>query len=145
MPEAESSLPRLLIADDNVDAVKLLALLLRNHFFCVEAYTLDAVVTALDTMQLDVVLLDLTFQGTPFMETAKRIIALGKRLPPIVLLTGREFEQLDTVKELLRPYAYLKKPAETSVILMVLQEAAKTPHSEEPIRIPPPMTQAEVQ
>jgi CheY-like chemotaxis protein len=130
MPEAESSLPRLLIADDNVDAVKLLALLLRNHFFCVEAYTLDAVVTALDTMQLDVVLLDLTFQGTPFMETAKRIIALGKRLP---------------VKELLRPYAYLKKPAETSVILMVLQEAAKTPHSEEPIRIPPPMTQAEVQ
>lgn len=117
-----ADLPRLLYADDNVDAVRFGAIAMRNEFVCDEAYTVESTVVKLTHGRFDVVLLDLTFDGEHFEHTAM-LIASIPNLPPIVVLTGRDLHMLGKVRELLNPYACLKKPTEKDVIVNALRAA----------------------
>lgn len=121
----ETPVPTLLLADDNVDALKMLRILLqdqRKEFICVETYTVDDTVAALQERHFDAMLLDLQFIGENFEQTLARISKIPN-LPPVVVLTGRDMHELSTVWALLDPYACLHKPADVETVSAALRAA----------------------
>jgi DNA-binding NtrC family response regulator len=83
--------PRILIADDQTDVLEALRLLLKGEGYQIEAVTSPAaVVTALETRDFDVVLMDLNYtrdttSGQEGLDLLSRIRAIDAVLPVIVM------------------------------------------------------------
>jgi DNA-binding NtrC family response regulator len=83
--------PRILIADDQTDVLEALRLLLKGEGFQIEAVTSPAaVVTALETRDFDVVIMDLNYtrdttSGQEGLDLLSRIRAIDSVLPVIVM------------------------------------------------------------
>jgi DNA-binding NtrC family response regulator len=83
--------PRILIADDQTDVLEALRLLLKGEGFQIEAVTSPAaVVTALETRDFDVVIMDLNYtrdttSGQEGLDLLSRIRAIDAVLPVIVM------------------------------------------------------------
>jgi len=83
--------PRILIADDQTDVLEALRLLLKGEGFQIEAVTSPAaVVTALETRDFDVVIMDLNYtrdttSGQEGLDLLSRIQAIDSVLPVIVM------------------------------------------------------------
>ncbi len=83
--------PRILIADDQTDVLEALRLLLKSEGYQIEAVTSpSAVVTALETRDFDVVIMDLNYtrdttSGQEGLDLLSRIRAIDTVLPVIVM------------------------------------------------------------
>src|SRR5271170_8440143 len=83
--------PRILIADDQTDVLEALRLLLKGEGYQIEAVTSPpAVVTALETRDFDVVIMDLNYtrdttSGQEGLDLLSRIQAIDSVLPVIVM------------------------------------------------------------
>ena len=86
-----AAVPRILIADDQTDVLEALRLLLKGEGYQIEAVTSPAaVVTALETRDFDVVIMDLNYtrdttSGQEGLDLLSRIRAIDAVLPVIVM------------------------------------------------------------
>src|SRR5450755_2887937 len=86
-----ASAPRILIADDQTDVLEALRLLLKSEGYQIEAVTSPgAVITALETRDFDVVIMDLNYtrdttSGQEGLDLLSRIQAIDSVLPVIVM------------------------------------------------------------
>ncbi len=92
-PEADTQLPRILIADDQPDVLEALRLLLKGHGYLTESVASPAaLLDSLTTKQFDLVLMDLNYardttSGREGLDVLAQIQAVDGA-PPIVVMTG---------------------------------------------------------
>src|SRR6188768_484902 len=125
---APSSMSRLriLAADDQADILEALALLLKGNDFALEtARSPQEVLRAVETRDLDVVLIDLNYardttSGKEGLDLLSRIQAIDPTLPVVVMTA---WASIDVAVEAMRRGArdFLQKPWENARVVTVLR------------------------
>jgi len=121
-----SAAPRILIADDQADVVEALRLLLKGEGYSIESVSSPAaLVEALETRELDVVLMDLNYardttSGREGLDLLPRIQALDATLPLVVMTA---WGSVDVAVEAMRRGAsdFVQKPWENARLLTILR------------------------
>jgi DNA-binding NtrC family response regulator len=119
-------MPRILIADDQVDVLAALSLLLKGERFQIEsASSPDSVLRAIDSQELDVVLMDLNYardttSGSEGLDLLTRIHAADPTLPVVVMTA---WGSVDLAVEAMRRGArdFIQKPWDNARLLAVLR------------------------
>jgi DNA-binding NtrC family response regulator len=125
-PSRNSSPPRILIADDQLDVIAALELLLRNEGFAIERASSPAgVLKAVSEMDLDVVLMDLNYtrdttSGVEGMDLLERLHGFDATLPVIVMTA---WGSVQGAVEAMRRGArdYIEKPWDNERLLALLR------------------------
>src|SRR6202521_3798752 len=123
---SSSAAPRILIADDQADVLEALRLLLKGEGYQIEAVTSPAaVVTALETRDFDVVIMDLNYtrdttSGQEGLDLLSRIRAIDAVLPVIVMTA---WGTVGLAVEAMRRGArdFIQKPWENERLLSVVK------------------------
>ena len=119
-------MPRILIADDQADVLAALSLLLKGERFQTEsASSPEGVLKAIDTHELDVVLIDLNYardttSGSEGLDLLTRIRAADPTLPVVVMTA---WGSVDLAVEAMRRGArdFIQKPWDNARLLAVLR------------------------
>ena len=119
-------MPRILIADDQSDVLAALSLLLKGERFQIEsASSPEGVLRAIDTHELDVVLIDLNYardttSGSEGLDLLSRIRAADATLPVVVMTA---WGSVDLAVEAMRRGArdFIQKPWDNARLLAVLR------------------------
>src|SRR5215211_2816602 len=119
-------MPRILIADDQADVLAALSLLLKGERFQIEtASSPEGVLRAIDTHELDVVLIDLNYardttSGSEGLDLLTRIRASDPALPVVVMTA---WGSVDLAVEAMRRGArdFIQKPWDNARLLAVLR------------------------
>ena len=119
-------MPRILIADDQADVLAALSLLLKGERFQIEsASSPEGVLRAIDTHELDVVLIDLNYardttSGSEGLDLLSRIRAADATLPVVVMTA---WGSVDLAVEAMRRGArdFIQKPWDNARLLAVLR------------------------
>jgi DNA-binding NtrC family response regulator len=122
--------PRVLIADDQVDVLEALRLLLKSEGLEIESATSPAgILDALEARDFDVVLMDLNYtrdttSGREGLELLPRIQALDATLPVVVMTA---WGSVDIAVEAMRRGArdFVQKPWENERLLTILRTQAE--------------------
>jgi DNA-binding NtrC family response regulator len=117
---------RILIADDQPDVLAALSLLLKGERFQIESVSSPAgVLTAIDSQELDVVLMDLNYardttSGSEGLDLLSRIHAIDPTLPVVVMTA---WGSVDLAVEAMRRGArdFIQKPWDNARLLAVLR------------------------
>jgi DNA-binding NtrC family response regulator len=120
------SMPRILIADDQADVLAALGLLLKGERFQIETASSPAgVLKAIDSQELDVVLMDLNYardttSGSEGLDLLTRIRAADPNLPVVVMTA---WGSVDVAVEAMRRGArdFIQKPWDNARLLAVLR------------------------
>ena len=123
---SSASAPRILIADDQTDVLEALRLLLKPEGYQIEAVTSPAsVITALETRDYDVVLMDLNYtrdttSGQEGLDLLTRIRAIDAVLPVIVMTA---WGTVNLAVEAMRSGArdFIQKPWENDRLLTIVR------------------------
>ena len=118
--------PRILIGDDQPDVLEALRLLLKGQGFEIETVTSpQRLLTALETREVDVVLIDLNYtrdttSGQEGLELLSRIQAIDSALPVVVMTA---WGTVDIAVEAMRRGArdFIQKPWENERLLSILR------------------------
>src|SRR3989441_1588869 len=119
-------MPRILIADDQTDVLAALRLLLKSERFDIESASSPAgILKAVDSQELDVVLIDLNYardttSGSEGLDLLTRIRALDPSLPVVVMTA---WGSVDLAVEAMRRGArdFIQKPWDNARLLTVLR------------------------
>ena len=119
-------MPRILIADDQADVLAALRLLLKGeHYEIQTASSPKGVLTAIDSQELDVVLIDLNYardttSGNEGLELLSRLQATAPTLPVVVMTA---WGSVDVAVEAMRRGArdFIQKPWDNARLLSVLR------------------------
>ncbi len=119
-------MPRILIADDQADVLAALSLLLKGERFQIESSSSpEGVLRAIDTHELDVVLIDLNYardttSGSEGLDLLSRIRAADATLPVVVMTA---WGSVDLAVEAMRRGArdFIQKPWDNARLLAVLR------------------------
>src|SRR4026209_2759102 len=119
-------MPRILIADDQADVLAALSLLLKGERFQIEsASSPEGVLKAIDSQELDVVLIDLNYardttSGSEGLDLLSRIHAVDPTLPVVVMTA---WGSVDLAVEAMRRGArdFIQKPWDNARLLAVLR------------------------
>jgi DNA-binding NtrC family response regulator len=119
-------MPKILIADDQADVLAALRLLLKGERFQIEAASSPAaVLKAIDSLELDVVLMDLNYardttSGSEGLDLLTRIRELDATLPVVVMTA---WGSVDLAVEVMRRGArdFIQKPWDNARLLAVLR------------------------
>ena len=119
-------MPRILIADDQADVLAALRLLLKGDRFEIETASSPAgVIKAINSRDLDVVLIDLNYardttSGSEGMDLLTRIQTIDPTLPVIVMTA---WGNVDVAVEAMRRGArdFIQKPWENERLLAILR------------------------
>jgi len=119
-------MPRILIADDQADVLAALRLLLKGDRFEIETAASPAgVIKAVDSQELDVVLIDLNYardttSGSEGLDLLTRIQAIDPTLPVVVMTA---WGSVDLAVEAMRRGArdFIQKPWDNARLLAVLR------------------------
>lgn len=119
-------MPRILIADDQADVLAALRLLLKGNRFEIETASSPAgVLKAIDSQELDVVLIDLNYardttSGSEGLDLLSRIQAIDLNLPVIVMTA---WGSVDLAVEAMRRGArdFIQKPWDNARLLAVVR------------------------
>lgn len=126
MPVPPESRGTILIADDEAEARRPLAELLRRvGFTCLEAESGDAAAALLRAQPAQAVILDIHMPGNAELEMTDRLRAIIPALP-VILLTGRPTVQTASRAISIPVTAYLTKPPEIDELSQVLDKAIAT-------------------
>src|SRR5258705_2752132 len=120
------SMPRILIADDQADVLAALGLLLKGERFQIETASSPAgVLKAIDSQELDVVLMDLNYardttSGSEGLDLLTRIRAADPNLPVVVMTA---WGSVDLAVEAMRRGArdFVQKPWDNARLLAILR------------------------
>jgi DNA-binding NtrC family response regulator len=126
MKASDNSKPRVLIADDQPDVLESLRLLLKGESFQTEtASSPGALMTALETRDFDLVLMDLNYardttSGQEGLDLLTRIQALDPTLPVVVMTA---WGSVEVAVEAMRRGArdFIQKPWENARLLSILR------------------------
>lgn len=126
MKTVDNTSARVLIADDQVDVLEALRLLLKSEGFQIEAVTSpDRLMGALESRDFDVVLMDLNYtrdttSGQEGLDLLTRIQALDTTLPVIVMTA---WGSVDLAVEAMRRGArdFIQKPWENERLLSIIK------------------------
>ena len=119
-------MPRILVADDQADVLAALRLLLKGEGFAIETASSPAgVLKALDSQELDIVLIDLNYardttSGSEGLDLLRRIQAQDPNLPVVVMTA---WGNVDLAVEAMRRGArdFIQKPWDNARLLAVLR------------------------
>jgi DNA-binding NtrC family response regulator len=119
-------MPRILIADDQADVLAALRLLLKGDRFEIESASSPAgVIKAVDSQELDVVLIDLNYardttSGSEGLDLLNRIQSIDPTLPVVVMTA---WGSVDLAVEAMRRGArdFIQKPWDNARLLAVLR------------------------
>src|SRR6266852_4043528 len=119
-------MPKILIADDQADVLAALRLLLKGERFQIETASSPAVVMkAVDSQELDVILIDLNYardttSGSEGLDLLTRIQAVDPTLPVVVMTA---WGSVDLAVEAMRRGArdFIQKPWDNARLLTVLR------------------------
>lgn len=119
------SAPRILIADDQIDVLEALRLLLKSEGFLIETATSpQQILTALEAREFDVLLMDLNYtrdttSGQEGLDLLTRIQTLDAALPVVVMTA---WGSVDLAVEAMRRGArdFVQKPWENARLLSIL-------------------------
>ena len=119
-------MPRILIADDQADVLAALSLLLKGERFQIEsASSPEGVLKAIDSQELDVVLIDLNYardttSGSEGLDLLSRIRAVDPTLPVVVMTA---WGSVDLAVEAMRRGArdFIQKPWDNARLIAVLR------------------------
>jgi DNA-binding NtrC family response regulator len=126
MKTQDSSVPRILIADDQPDVLEALRLLLKGEGYQTETVTSPAdLLKALEARDFDVVLMDLNYtrdttSGQEGLDTLSRIQTLDTTLPVVVMTA---WGSVEVAVEAMRRGArdFVQKPWENARLLTILR------------------------
>lgn len=130
---------RIVIADDDRDAVLMLTTLLRDEGHEVHiAYTGDGVMPLMREVEPDVVILDIAMPGQSGFTVAREIAALPGTRPLVIALTGKYISRSDRMlseivgfdHHLLKPY----DPQDLMVLLEARQRELRLVASRQPVK-----------
>jgi len=126
---------RVLLVDDEVEFVDLLAERLEARDFAVEkAYNGDEALQRIDDEKVDVVILDVVMPGKTGVETLREI-KTKQPLVEVIMLTGHATVETAIEGMKLGAYDYLMKPTETPELVEKINGAlARKREHEERIR-----------
>jgi DNA-binding NtrC family response regulator len=120
------SRPRILIADDQVDVLEALRLLLKSEKFEIESASSPAgIMLALESREFDAVLMDLNYtrdttSGEEGLELVSRIQALDNCLPVVVMTAWGSIElAVEAIRRGARDF--IQKPWENARLLTILR------------------------
>ncbi|HMV49492.1 MAG TPA: sigma-54 dependent transcriptional regulator [Blastocatellia bacterium] len=121
-----NSFPRVLIADDQLDVLEALRLLLKSEGFQIETATSPAqILTSIETRDFDVVLIDLNYtrdttSGQEGLDLLTQIQALDSALPVVVMTA---WGSVDLAVEAMRRGArdFVQKPWENERLISILR------------------------
>jgi DNA-binding NtrC family response regulator len=120
------SRPRILIADDQVDVLEALRLLLKSENFEIESASSPAgIMLALESREFDAVLMDLNYtrdttSGEEGLELVSRIQALDNCLPVVVMTAWGSIElAVEAIRRGARDF--IQKPWENARLLTILR------------------------
>ncbi len=123
-------MPRILIADDQTDVLEALRLLLKAEHFDIEIASSPAgVLRTIETMELDVVLIDLNYardttSGSEGLDLLTKIQAANPTLPVVVMTAWGSVDL--AVEAMLRGARdFIQKPWDNARLLTVLRTQAK--------------------
>src|SRR5262245_31246179 len=124
--KTNSSSPRILIADDQLDVLEALRLLLKGEGYHIEAATSPVeVIDALDKKDFDALLMDLNYardttSGQEGLELIPRIKSVDSTLPVVVMTA---WGSVDVAVEAMRRGArdFIQKPWENARLLTILR------------------------
>ncbi len=124
-PLAPAGQPRILIADDQADVLEALRLLLKSEGYAIEtAKTIAGIVAAVETRELDAVLMDLNYtrdttSGREGLDVIPQLQALDWTLP-IVVMTA--WGSIESAVEAVRRGAwdYIEKPWDNARLLSTI-------------------------
>src|SRR5262245_46106424 len=94
----KTAAPRVLIADDQLDVLEALRLLLKGEGYQIESATSPSgIMDALDTREFDAILMDLNYtrdttSGEEGLEVVTRIHSMDARLPVVVMTAWGSIE-----------------------------------------------------
>jgi DNA-binding NtrC family response regulator len=119
-------MPRILIADDQVDVLAALSLLLKGERFQIESASSPAgVLKAIDSQEFDVVLIDLNYardttSGSEGLDLLSKIQAVDPSLPVVVMTA---WGSVDLAVEAMRRGArdFIQKPWDNARLLAILR------------------------
>ena len=119
-------MPRILVADDQADVLAALRLLLKGEGFAIETASSPAgVLKAVDSQELDIVLIDLNYardttSGSEGLDLLRRIQAQDPNLPVVVMTA---WGNVDLAVEAMRRGArdFIQKPWDNARLLAVLR------------------------
>ena len=119
-------MPRILVADDQADVLAALRLLLKGEDFTIDAASSPAgVLKALDSQELDIVLIDLNYardttSGSEGLDLLTRILEIDPALPVVVMTA---WGSVDLAVEAMRRGArdFIQKPWDNARLLAVLR------------------------
>jgi FixJ family two-component response regulator len=116
-------LPRLAVLDDEVRMRKALRRLLQSHGFQVEIFAVgEDLLAAMETEELDCLLLDLHMPGINGFDVLKALDAQDINLP-VIVITGHDEPQNAARVRALGASAYLTKPLDASCLLAAITQA----------------------
>jgi DNA-binding NtrC family response regulator len=126
MKTSDSTVPRLLIADDQPDVLEALRLLLKGEGFKIETANAPAqIISAIEERDYDVVLMDLNYardttSGQEGLDLLSRIQKLDSNLPVIVMTA---WGSVDVAVEAMRRGArdFVQKPWENARVLSIVK------------------------
>src|SRR2546425_13265412 len=119
-------MPRILVADDQADVLAALRLLLKGEGFAIETASSPAgVLKALDSQELDIVLIDLNYardttSGSEGLDLLRRIQAQDPNLPVVVMTA---WGNVDLAVEAMRRGArhFIQKPWDNSRLVAIVR------------------------
>jgi DNA-binding NtrC family response regulator len=119
-------MPRILVADDQADVLAALRLLLKGEGFTIDAASSPAgVLKALDSQEIDIVLIDLNYardttSGSEGLDLLTRILEMDPTLPVVVMTA---WGSVDLAVEAMRRGArdFIQKPWDNARLLAVLR------------------------
>lgn len=122
--------PRILIADDQEDVLAALRILLKPEGFSLESVTSpQAVISALETREFDVLLMDLNYtrdttSGQEGLDLLNRVLQLDPSLPVVVMTA---WGSVDVAVEAMRRGArdFIQKPWDNARLLAILRTQAE--------------------
>lgn len=116
-----------LIVDDMVDTVELLAKIISSHsqFKALKAYGPDEALDLIGKHRVDVIILDMLMPGMTGIELFE-IIRNRSMYIPVIFLTGRGDEDLMKQALKLGAFDFLEKPAKARDLLILIESAFQT-------------------
>ncbi|MBL8176669.1 MAG: sigma-54-dependent Fis family transcriptional regulator [Bryobacterales bacterium] len=126
MKAASTQKPRILIADDQLDVLEALRLLLKGEGYQIDAATSPgAIVTAIESREFDLVLMDLNYtrdttSGQEGLDLLTRIQSIDPAIPVVVMTA---WGSVDVAVEAMRRGArdFIQKPWENARLMTILR------------------------
>ncbi|MBL8222372.1 MAG: sigma-54-dependent Fis family transcriptional regulator, partial [Bryobacterales bacterium] len=126
MKTASTSKPRVLIADDQLDVLEALRLLLKGEGYQIDAATSPgAIVTAIESREFDLILMDLNYtrdttSGQEGLDLLTRIQSIDPTLPVVVMTA---WGSVEVAVEAMRRGArdFIQKPWENARLMTIVR------------------------